>query len=263
MDVLLSSIGSSLNDIFKYNLVSYINTGDRQQDVILNTLVVTLFTLAISLFNRKTLWMCTRKCTHEKPVKMTKQLFEEYTKYIDDNSSEFFSIGCEHDNSLIIWISENVPCSKNIMKVGTVRYSTVTNSPQVMPPIIYTSDFIKDLICNRFPIYVTNHFGIVGVVCSSGINSSTYRTEEKVDIIYNSKTALDEFMKLVNPIDENEVTKKTVPTQTHQDIYGMKQQSATPALVPLDSVCAAAPPPAMPLYIDCPNCAGALRLALA
>jgi hypothetical protein len=197
---LVTSFLSSVKDLVKYSVVQRINTGDKTQDNILNTIVITLITIIFSCPLKE--WYTKLKIRFGKK-ELTKDNLEYYKKLMNSGDVKFKCVSWFMEKDKNNFTSKIASYFKKIHESvsGPIEYDL--DNFELKDNMIKNSLWwsvhsqLKENTGTIFPIHVEKK-GIIGIGCKAFKKDST-----DAYLFYDNREVLDKFIKMVFKTEEN------------------------------------------------------------
>jgi hypothetical protein len=168
---LIASIASAVRDLLKFKIVEYVNTGDKTQDSLLNTLFLSILTFIFGIVSFNTIRQYAIKCKSIVGIKpaITRENIELYRKILIELAVEgkLNYVSWERKNEKNNAFSENVALCYFGLYSNCADYpliydvdSKYINKCWLVTSFTILRDKMQALI--YYPIYIDNN-GIVGL----------------------------------------------------------------------------------------------------
>ena len=141
---LLSAVSYSIKDLIKFKLIEFVNTGDKTQDSLINTLLLSILSLVFGIMSFSTLYSLIIRC---------KAIFGIKPKITRENTEMYRQILLNyHNNNMLTHVSWELRDEKNnafAENIALCYFSLYRNHPNY--PLIYSveSKYINKSWCVR------------------------------------------------------------------------------------------------------------------
>jgi len=201
MEVFLSAV----KDLIKYKIVSYINTGDRTLDNLLNTVLIAVVSIVFGSTTATYIYMYYYRFKYRYGNKMTR---------INANSYDFYEKSCK--DKKYKYITWSIPSYKEFTgKFINYYYENFSWKMGVSNAPLCNMNDVNEMF-KRSYTNISSHMDVIArsikpsemvpiYVCESGNTICLTSTSNNSDIYiaYENKSSLIEFIEMINKIEYN------------------------------------------------------------
>jgi len=224
---------SSLQDLLKYKIIAYVNTGDKTQDNVINTFLIAVLTMIFTHFSWQSVKRIFIRCKVQKIAdELTKENMEYYKMYAKTIQHKFtyvtWSLSDEHQNFTnkickIFTHLHHLNNSNDSIFYSPVLKKTQPNRPAVIPN---TNHLYGSMHTHEFyPLYINQR----DIVC---LTKGKCDRGFCISICYTSDQIFNEFIKHLDLVEIDNKEHKNNELQHHVHGYKSTNCVITPVIYP-------------------------------